>query len=157
MALKLYNDTDIQNIANAIRSKNESSDTYLVSEMAQAISQIPKGELKYDVLFTNENPTQDFAGLTLNIPNINKYDFITVITKDNTTASATQSVSCKKSDTFDVCCMRGFVSSVAYTRACTLSWNNNQIQFENTSRRIGNTGTSTLGVIPLYVYGYYYE
>ena len=37
MALKLYNDTDIQAIADAIRSKNGSSDTYTVAEMAAAI------------------------------------------------------------------------------------------------------------------------
>lgn len=41
MAMKLYSDVDIQNIANAIRSKNGSSDTYKVSEMATAISNIP--------------------------------------------------------------------------------------------------------------------
>lgn len=43
MAMKLYSDTDIQNIANAIRSKNGSSDTYKVSQMASAISAIPSG------------------------------------------------------------------------------------------------------------------
>lgn len=43
MALKLYSDTDIQNIANAIRTKNGSSDTYKVSEMASAIQNIPSG------------------------------------------------------------------------------------------------------------------
>lgn len=37
MSLKLYNDTDIQAIADAIRSKNGLSDTYTVSEMAAAI------------------------------------------------------------------------------------------------------------------------
>lgn len=43
MAMKLYSDTDIQAIANAIRTKNGSSDTYTVSEMAQAITEIPAG------------------------------------------------------------------------------------------------------------------
>lgn len=43
MALKLYSDTDIQNIADAIRSKNGLSDTYKVSEMASAISAISGG------------------------------------------------------------------------------------------------------------------
>lgn len=37
MAIKLYNDTDIQDIADAIRELNGSSDTYKVSEMAAAI------------------------------------------------------------------------------------------------------------------------
>ena len=37
---KLYEETDIQNIANAIREKTKSTDTYKVSEMANAISNI---------------------------------------------------------------------------------------------------------------------
>lgn len=41
--MKLYSDSDIQDIADAIRSKNGSSDTYKVSEMATAISNIPSG------------------------------------------------------------------------------------------------------------------
>lgn len=43
MALKLYNESDIQDIADAIRGKNGSSDTYTVSEMADAIDGIPTG------------------------------------------------------------------------------------------------------------------
>lgn len=43
MANKLYEETDVQAIANAIRSKNGSSDTYKVSEMAQAVLDIPQG------------------------------------------------------------------------------------------------------------------
>ena len=43
MAMKLYSDTDIQAIANAIRAKNGSSDTYKVSEMATAIGSISGG------------------------------------------------------------------------------------------------------------------
>ena len=37
---KLYEETDIQNIANAIREKTKSTDTYKVSEMANAVSNI---------------------------------------------------------------------------------------------------------------------
>lgn len=40
---KLYEENDIQNIANAIRSKNGLSDKYTVSQMASAISNIPQG------------------------------------------------------------------------------------------------------------------
>lgn len=40
MALKLYNDTDIQNIANAIRSKTGDTATMTVSEMASEIESI---------------------------------------------------------------------------------------------------------------------
>lgn len=43
MAMKLYPDTAIQDIADAIRSKNGSTDTYTVGEMAQAIEDIPSG------------------------------------------------------------------------------------------------------------------
>ena len=38
MAVKLYNDTDIQNIADSIRAKNGSGSTYKVSEMSVAIN-----------------------------------------------------------------------------------------------------------------------
>lgn len=43
MAMKLYSDSDISDIADAIRSKNGSSDTYKVSQMASAIQAIPTG------------------------------------------------------------------------------------------------------------------
>lgn len=49
MALKLYNETDIEAIADAIRGKNGSSDTYKVSQMAQAIDDIPSGGGGWDV------------------------------------------------------------------------------------------------------------
>lgn len=40
---KLYEENDIQNIADAIRSKNGSPEKYTVSQMASAISNIPQG------------------------------------------------------------------------------------------------------------------
>lgn len=40
MAMKLYNDVDIQNIADSIRTKNGESTTYKVSEMADAIDDL---------------------------------------------------------------------------------------------------------------------
>ena len=43
MANKLYNDTSIKAIANAIRAKNGKTDTYTVAEMAEAINDIPAG------------------------------------------------------------------------------------------------------------------
>ena len=43
MANKLYNDTSIKAIANAIRTKNGKTDTYTVAEMAGAINDIPAG------------------------------------------------------------------------------------------------------------------
>jgi hypothetical protein len=43
MSNKLYEESSIQAIANAIRSKNGSSDTYTVSQMSTAIDNIPSG------------------------------------------------------------------------------------------------------------------
>lgn len=43
MANKLYDDTSIKAIADAIRSKNGKTDTYTVAEMAGAINDIPAG------------------------------------------------------------------------------------------------------------------
>lgn len=43
MANKLYNDTSIKAIADAIRAKNGKTDTYTVAEMAGAINDIPAG------------------------------------------------------------------------------------------------------------------
>lgn len=43
MANKLYNDTSVKAIADAIRAKNGKTDTYTVAEMAGAINDIPTG------------------------------------------------------------------------------------------------------------------
>ena len=43
MAQKLYEETNIQNIANAIRTKLSTTDTYKVSEMSDAILSITSG------------------------------------------------------------------------------------------------------------------
>lgn len=77
MAMKLYNDTDIQAIADAIRSVNGSSDTYKVSEMAAVIRTFsyvepPKGNMR-DVfgytdnkrLSTADGTYRDAAGYTV--------------------------------------------------------------------------------------------
>ena len=40
---KLYEEESVRAIANAIRQKNESSDTYTIGDMATAISNIPTG------------------------------------------------------------------------------------------------------------------
>lgn len=77
MALKLYNETDIEAIADAIRGKNGSSDTYKVSEMADAIDDIPTGGgqvvepdpldvdiIDYDGTLLYTYTAQDFLALT---------------------------------------------------------------------------------------------
>lgn len=43
MANKLYNDTSVKAIADAIRAKNGKTDTYTVAEMAGAINDISAG------------------------------------------------------------------------------------------------------------------
>lgn len=47
---KLYEETDIQNIANAIREKAVTADTFKVSEMADAISEIKADDANSKVL-----------------------------------------------------------------------------------------------------------
>lgn len=50
MANKLYEETDIQNIANAIREKVGTADTFKVSEMANAVSNIKADDVNSKVL-----------------------------------------------------------------------------------------------------------
>lgn len=47
---KLYEETDIQNIANAIRKKAGTTDTFKVSEMANAVSNIKTDDVNSKVL-----------------------------------------------------------------------------------------------------------
>ena len=47
---KLYEETDIQNIANAIREKTKSTDTFKVSEMANAVANIKADDVNSKVL-----------------------------------------------------------------------------------------------------------
>lgn len=47
---KLYEETDIQNIANAIREKVGTADTFKVSEMANAVSNIKADDVNSKVL-----------------------------------------------------------------------------------------------------------
>ena len=54
MANKLYDETAIQNIANSIRGKNGSADTYTVSEMATAIDNIPSGGSLQDLFASTQ-------------------------------------------------------------------------------------------------------
>lgn len=54
MSNKLYDETSIQNIANAIRNKNGSSDLYTVGQMAQAILDIPTGDGDGDITWERE-------------------------------------------------------------------------------------------------------
>lgn len=55
MSMKFYNDEDIQGIANAIRTKNGSSDTYKVEEMANEILNIPSGQNIDNINYTQKD------------------------------------------------------------------------------------------------------
>ena len=50
MANKLYNDTSVKAIADAIRAKNGKTDTYTVAEMATAITNIPTSQSVNNVI-----------------------------------------------------------------------------------------------------------
>lgn len=58
--MKLYSEESIQNIANAIRSKNGESTQYKVGEMAQAILDIPSGGGVSEQTYINLMASQDF-------------------------------------------------------------------------------------------------
>ena len=71
MANKLYEETDIQNIANAIREKAGTTDTFKVSEMANAINNIKTNNENtlisskcFDVQFESEVDYIDVSKLT---------------------------------------------------------------------------------------------
>lgn len=49
MSNKLYEENDIQNIANAIRAKNGSTDKYTVSQMSDAVLKISGGTRSLNV------------------------------------------------------------------------------------------------------------
>lgn len=56
MANKLYEENDIQSIANAIRGKNGTQNTYKVSQMANAITNLPSGaNLQTKSITINQN------------------------------------------------------------------------------------------------------
>lgn len=72
MAMKLYSDVDIQDIANAIREKNGQSTTYKVSDMAAAIGSIPSVSVSAKTITANGTYTapsgQAYSPVTVNVP-----------------------------------------------------------------------------------------
>lgn len=74
MANKLYQESDVQSIANAIRTKNGSSDTYKISQMANAILNIPSGGGTYQ----SKNVTITQNGSTTVTPDTG-YDAMTSV------------------------------------------------------------------------------
>lgn len=74
MTMKLYTEEDIQAIANAIRTQNGSSDTYKVSEMADAILDISGGSSPWVLLDTITVP-EDTRTIDIDVtPYTSNYD-----------------------------------------------------------------------------------
>ena len=92
MALKLYSDSDIQDIADAIRGKNGLSTTYKVSQMAAAITAIPTGGASHEDELLNG--TLSGAYENANVTSVRSYTFngftgLTSVSLPNITATAT--------------------------------------------------------------------
>ena len=76
MALKLYNESDIQDIADSIRAKNGTQNTYKVSQMADAIDEIPSGGGDVDKFFTQYNQLVDLSEYSLGpVTDLREYSF----------------------------------------------------------------------------------
>ena len=73
MANKLYNDTSIKAIANAIRAKNGKTDTYTVAEMAGAINNIPVGQSVNSVITNYSINNQAIADFDANVTYTDDY------------------------------------------------------------------------------------
>lgn len=95
MAMKLYSDTAIQDIADAIRSKNGSSDTYTVAEMAQAIEDIETGGGGYDIDdIVNRTPEGAFTLTTASVYERALFKYAHITSLESTTVRTLQNYAC---------------------------------------------------------------
>lgn len=87
MGNKLYNESSVQNIANAIRAVNGTTNTYKIGDMANAISSISTGldwsELNYDTSGYNKGtPTEVTSAFNYAKSLINLYDVTSTYVND---------------------------------------------------------------------------
>lgn len=107
MAMKLYSDVDIQDIANAIREKNGQSTTYKVSDMAAAIGSIPSVSVSSKTITANGTYTapsgQAYSPVTVNVP-VPKAKQANLASSSirTTTYSTTLSMTVEKTGTYKV-------------------------------------------------------
>lgn len=176
--LKLYNDTDIQDIANAIRDKNGSSDTYLVSEMAQAISNISGGsgyEYYYEELWRTSSDSTTVSTMTINLSafDLDKYDLL-LLNYRYTTSLAKYGMILIPNNFFvrdplsnggGITIPQGDIYSLIanttsgsteyiYTRSVNVNWSQKKIDIGN-GFRYGTSGGSAAYCIPSNLYGIY--
>lgn len=86
MANKLYNDTSIKAIANAIRAKNGKTDTYTVAEMAGAINDIPAGQSVNNVITNYSIDNQAIKDFDDNVVYTSDYSTTQMGTYDHPTS-----------------------------------------------------------------------
>ena len=67
MANKLYNDTSVKAIADAIRAKNGTTNTYTIAEMAGAINDIPTGGSSVNAKFFTFSSAEAVANQNVKI------------------------------------------------------------------------------------------
>ena len=92
MAKKLYEESDIQAIADAIREKNGTTDTYTVAEMGKSIKNISSGSsfnINYKVLLHGINAGDDIYNNILSRLPQSKQVYAGTYTLDNPTTDKT--------------------------------------------------------------------
>jgi hypothetical protein len=112
MANVIINDTNLTNIADAIRGKNGTTDTYLPSEMAAAITNLPSGGGGVEPLVLTGNCSYRCSGWFADYY-IGKFGD-TITTKDVSTPTYMFKDYKNASVPFEVNCKKGLLNSISY-------------------------------------------